>query len=633
MYYGNMTETQVTPEQYHSDRERRWEQLRGLLKKIRDKKNKGELTQEDRNLIVKHREEIIQAAEKRPNLPLAPKPEASKSPEELYKERLTKLLKAVGDEIDRIDKEKGWKGDAGNTRQAAARQIHYLTEKLKRERLAQSITFDVRDNNDDPAQHPDVATQTANSVTKTINQIAQKHGLTELTATVDQGSDSPGGIGLELRYNPPLSEADDIPRTFREMADDRREQRIAQQVFSKLLSESLGSVWAVLESNDETALDTTQTSNGKKFLSNPSLDMTVTIGRVKANNESDISFQSDKVSSKHAKLERRQGKLYITDLQSTNGTYVNGKKVEAETRAQLEEGDLVLLGLAGAVLRVRGGVLKQDESAYALRLDEAKKIGETDRYKVYEARKKQRLAETKVEEVERELKKRQDEVLMLEQQLKDQARKQEEEAKEREEARDIARTLVTQETVFTFFDEQGNYVGPRTQFLEEASLIKQDQSYINIGRLEENDTRSNLVDLSNEEVLISRNHALLERIAAGFRLTDLGSRFSTDVNGSQIAANKPTNLQENDEIAFHGQKGALRFKVLDGRLVPLAEAAKAETLGAYTPIRMEEIKQRALDLASDLTSLAEGADSLNFFNLSRWKKRVKKLRKRFRRSG
>jgi hypothetical protein len=50
------------------------------------------------------------------------------------------------------------------------------------------------------------------------------------------------------------------------------------------------------------------------------------------------------VSRVHAQLQLEQEKLYITDLGSTNGTYVNGKRLTPQEPAMLRKGDDVLLG-------------------------------------------------------------------------------------------------------------------------------------------------------------------------------------------------------------------------------------------------------------------------------------------------
>ena len=55
----------------------------------------------------------------------------------------------------------------------------------------------------------------------------------------------------------------------------------------------------------------------------------------------DLVLMEDAVSRKHAKLTLQPGQVTISDLGSTNGTFVNGEKVK---RARLKEGDRVLIG-------------------------------------------------------------------------------------------------------------------------------------------------------------------------------------------------------------------------------------------------------------------------------------------------
>jgi FHA domain-containing protein/uncharacterized protein DUF4388 len=62
------------------------------------------------------------------------------------------------------------------------------------------------------------------------------------------------------------------------------------------------------------------------------------IGR---SSELDLVLIEDMVSRKHAKLTLLPGNITISDLGSTNGTFVNGEKVK---RARLKEGDRILIG-------------------------------------------------------------------------------------------------------------------------------------------------------------------------------------------------------------------------------------------------------------------------------------------------
>ena len=62
------------------------------------------------------------------------------------------------------------------------------------------------------------------------------------------------------------------------------------------------------------------------------------IGR---SSELDMVLIEDMVSRKHAKISLQPGQIAISDLGSTNGTFVNGEKVK---KARLKEGDRILIG-------------------------------------------------------------------------------------------------------------------------------------------------------------------------------------------------------------------------------------------------------------------------------------------------
>ena len=66
----------------------------------------------------------------------------------------------------------------------------------------------------------------------------------------------------------------------------------------------------------------------------------ITIGR---DRENDIVLDSDSVSRRHARIEHRDARIYLTDLDSTNGTYVNDDN-EPVRDCQLRRGDQVKIG-------------------------------------------------------------------------------------------------------------------------------------------------------------------------------------------------------------------------------------------------------------------------------------------------
>src|SRR6188768_2328211 len=64
----------------------------------------------------------------------------------------------------------------------------------------------------------------------------------------------------------------------------------------------------------------------------------IIIGR---SSDLDMVLVEDMVSRKHAKISTTDDEVYIQDLGSTNGTFVNGEKI---TRSRLQEGDRILVG-------------------------------------------------------------------------------------------------------------------------------------------------------------------------------------------------------------------------------------------------------------------------------------------------
>src|SRR5437899_3537228 len=67
-------------------------------------------------------------------------------------------------------------------------------------------------------------------------------------------------------------------------------------------------------------------------------DKQIVVGR---SSDLDMVLVEDMVSRKHARIAMQQDQIWIEDLGSTNGTFVNGEKVK---RARLKEGDRILIG-------------------------------------------------------------------------------------------------------------------------------------------------------------------------------------------------------------------------------------------------------------------------------------------------
>ena len=80
----------------------------------------------------------------------------------------------------------------------------------------------------------------------------------------------------------------------------------------------------------------------------------ITIGRVKGN---DVLLPKGNVSKRHARLILRDGRYIVTDLKSTNGTYVNHRRITHATLVR--EGDRIYIG--DFVLRIEDSFTRSSE--------------------------------------------------------------------------------------------------------------------------------------------------------------------------------------------------------------------------------------------------------------------------------
>lgn len=74
----------------------------------------------------------------------------------------------------------------------------------------------------------------------------------------------------------------------------------------------------------------------------------VTIGR---NPPADIAVRHASLSRQHACVELTEGAIWVEDLDSTNGTWVNNERIQ---RARLESGAEIAFGAVSATLHVAG---------------------------------------------------------------------------------------------------------------------------------------------------------------------------------------------------------------------------------------------------------------------------------------
>lgn len=92
------------------------------------------------------------------------------------------------------------------------------------------------------------------------------------------------------------------------------------------------------------------------------LDTPLTIGREEGNT---IQLNDERISRFHVKIQEDQGKVVLTDLESTNGTRVNG--LDTQLRI-LQVGDLIAVG--------RSTLLFGTREEIADRVDELRSLGE-----------------------------------------------------------------------------------------------------------------------------------------------------------------------------------------------------------------------------------------------------------------
>jgi len=76
-----------------------------------------------------------------------------------------------------------------------------------------------------------------------------------------------------------------------------------------------------------------------------------TLGRTSDNS---IVIDNTFISSEHLKIQFTKGSLYVKDLNSTNGTYIDGKKLTANKYYSLDKGQKLILGSEEVIYEISG---------------------------------------------------------------------------------------------------------------------------------------------------------------------------------------------------------------------------------------------------------------------------------------
>ena len=61
----------------------------------------------------------------------------------------------------------------------------------------------------------------------------------------------------------------------------------------------------------------------------------------KGGRQADVCIDRDVISRVHAKILRREEEYFLMDLDSTNGTYINGKRLGGDGMEKLQQGDRI----------------------------------------------------------------------------------------------------------------------------------------------------------------------------------------------------------------------------------------------------------------------------------------------------
>ncbi|GFI19437.1 hypothetical protein IMSAG249_02445 [Lachnospiraceae bacterium] len=123
-------------------------------------------------------------------------------------------------------------------------------------------------------------------------------------------------------------------------ADDPEDEKT--EIIGAAGRESGGDTFLIWNSDDSYSIVLTDMDSPSRTFQMP-LNNSVLIGRGKGECDIVIDHDSNKtVSRKHCRIDVKNGCFFVTDLQSGNGTYVNGSKILSET--EIFSGNILKLG-------------------------------------------------------------------------------------------------------------------------------------------------------------------------------------------------------------------------------------------------------------------------------------------------
>lgn len=266
-------------------------------------------------------------------------------------------------------------------------------------------------------------------------------------------------------------------------------------------------------------------ATGREFLLKPGENI---VGR----QDADVLLPHPTVSRKHAKLTVADGHYVLEDLESANGTFVTGAKIEPGQQVHVQSGTEISFGSA---------VLRFEAPAPDVAIAAAEAVREVEE------------AEEREEEAE--------ESVAVEQAAEEPTPPPVESEKAQEEAADESEAAEIPvgdgiESEFKATPEQAleEPVQP-VEIHEEAPtlarLVPQAGGDELVVRKGDNSVgRRPANDIVIPDPFVSGSHAVIAASDGDFTITDLGSTNGTTVNGEKLAPNAPRELSDGDEISF-----------------------------------------------------------------------------------
>ncbi len=237
----------------------------------------------------------------------------------------------------------------------------------------------------------------------------------------------------------------------------------------------------------------------------------ITIGRGEGNT---IVLGDPGVSLNHAKILMRQNNVYVRDLESTNGVFVNGLKISTKRGQIVYPGDEIKIGTCLFVLELHG----EDEGAENTMLIAPEPAD----------RNEEELTETNVLHMEKETDRRKNTIAKTDAESDDS-----EEISERENGTLMKGMDTSAVQVSKLVISSGDDTG--------KGFLLKDELFI--GRSEDND-----IILKDPKVSRGHHAKAVRHKDDSFTITDLNSTNGVFVNGKKIETNKDQVISPGDEI-------------------------------------------------------------------------------------